>query len=1196
MSEGKSFDVFNAPDKGINLVESSAGTGKTYNISGLVVRFLAENPKLNPQNILVVTFTKAATQELRDRIGTRIREAVDVLDGSRNPEGDVFLEEVVRSYGGRKECLERLRKALLDMDQSSIFTIHGFCQQALQEYVFESNSSFDVEYSGDDSELMQEAADDVWRAEMNRLGEDSGANEHLLNLMVQEIKTPDAFLKQVKGLAGKPYLKYALQMSNDQFERLLINREQAIEDMKAHYQPEAITLLLDSDIMHKGSYNPKQVRAMLEEFQQIHVTGNAVKEEKFLKLAQDQLKVKKGCFPPEHPFCAAVQNYAEIDASVLKEAFYIRLTELFKKRLNTLKEERRTRSFDEILIAMDVAVRGNQQMRMKLREQFPVALVDEFQDTDPVQLSIFKELYFEQTNFCLYMIGDPKQSIYKFRGADIRSYQSVAENTGVRTFTLGKNYRSTKDMVDAVNAFFSHNQDGHHWPGGLQFTPSEAHKTEKELTIESGEPEHQPLHFLMPEEEALPIKGAAEKQVAIQSANEIARLLNLAAHGKAKLFEAGVNCPLRPGHIAVLVRGHHEAEMMKKQLLIRNIKSVHKSNKSVFQSEEASFLANLLRMIKENARPTQLRMFLFGRLMGYRMSDLQELGEDSYLNSLLLEAFIDLRLVFERQGFSAMLRKFLNSSLAKSDGKPVRVLENILSYVDGERVYTNLMHINELADEMDREHRPGLEELLKWLTGKIEAAQDTEDSEIRLDSDDDLVQIVTMHSSKGLEYPVVFCNSLWCLGLKTSNPLIYYDTDEYQTMVDITGYDKENTKGIVDAEELAENIRLMYVALTRARNRCYISVGPHEAIPSRTSALHFAFMGAKSTLVCKKMESFESYLNIIRSFVAANAKLAVCRSFIPEQRLPLEPSAAAVATRALTLSRQLSARPDWFVTSYSSIKKGATPESALLDDAPETDKAPEENPLDHDQLAESRAMFTSIFDFPKGAQAGTFMHRLFEDLDFPRLETDAEPMVNKYLAEDGYDTRWTDVITDMLRNSISKKLTGSGARLVDKSSAHTIDEMEFFFALEHAGADAIMNIMRGKVSDKDLLSRGFMTGFIDLLFEHKGRYYILDYKSDMIGSTFEDYQTERLSETMHERGYVFQYHIYLVALMRFLKQKMGNAFDYDTHIGGAYYLFLRGIHEGSEHDGIYFDNPDRTIIENLDHYFKGEGQYAAKLI
>ncbi len=1192
------FNLFEAPYRGVNLVESSAGTGKTYNISGLVVRFLAEGIIDHPEKILVVTFTKAATRELRERIRTRIREGAAVLSGDADPQGDAFLEELLQRCANRTESAERLRRALSEMDKASIFTIHGFCQLALQEFVFESNSSFEITYTGDDAELREEAADDVWRRQLMRLDDDSEGTRFLLQLLLRRIKSPDDFLRMIQPAAGKPYLSFMMKNPDDILRTGLEEYAAAVKKMCDTFDREEIIKLLDSDVMKRNSFKPEAIPGWLDGFQSQMKAGfminNDDKKAPFLKCAQVNVadKTKKGNPVPTHPFFEAVEDFTTLDLEELAESFFIGLFRDFQQRFTELKEQRGLRNYDDMLISMQEAVEENQEMRMRLREKYPVALVDEFQDTDPVQLAVFRELYFPSTEKnCLYLIGDPKQSIYKFRGADIFSYQKAAQNKDVRTFTLGKNFRSSKAMVDAVNAIFSWQNEGEPWPSGVRFMASEAHKNEQRFHLEGDEQEKKTMQFLLPDSVEKTTKTESTRFVMRQAAAEISRLLQKGSSGKAGFIRGEEFVPLKPGHIAALVKSHNEASILKKELLSLNVKSVHKSTKSVFKSEETQFILHLLNLIRERGNPALMRGFLFDKRLGFRMSELMELEDDAEANSEITELFALLGRTLHKDGFSVMLRRFLNSKLSRLKGKEVRVVERLLAFPDGERMYTNLMHINELMDEHERRSRPGLDELIKWLTTKKNESGDSEETEMRLDSDDDLVQIMTVHSSKGLEFPVVFCTSLWALkwaGPKKTpeNAKVFHENGE--TKAAFSDWSKTSLAPLLDEEELGEHLRLIYVALTRAADRCYISVPYYPDKSFKTGAIRYLLDGYDSVKKSSAKLDAEGIKQSIKRFVSAHPQLAaVCT---PDSAEPWSGVSQEVreSFSVRSLSRSLPDVSDWYLTSYSSVKSRAEHASvANFESDPTGDHIPEgESESKKDQI--SQAGFESIMNFPRGARAGTSMHRLFEELDFPAYKERAPQLIRETLAQDGFDPQWEHVLLNMLESVLCKKLPYSDARLADIPAERRRAEMEFYFTLKAAGYYELLGIIQGeKITSVPEPSTGFMNGFIDLVFEHNGRFYIADYKSDMIGTDKSDYQPENLKKVMDERGYSLQYHIYTVALMRFLKTKLGDAFDYDTHIGGSYYLFLRGITGDSGHGGIFFDRPERVLTERLDTYFTG---------
>lgn len=1222
------FELFNAPMQGVNLVESSAGTGKTYNISGLVVRILAEADSgkyaegLDPSNILVVTFTQAATQELRERISRRVQQSVAVLEETLDPSGDAFLEDVKKTYAGRPECIKNLRNARQNMDQASIYTIHGFCQQALQEHALESNSSFDVQYTGNDRELRVEAADTLWREELMRLNALGEEGEELKKLLLRQIETPDNLVSLFADIAGKPYARFYENWDEADFNAHYLRVMAAVGKMRATFDKAELSSLMNEHqkALHGNRFKKQQWMQMLDSAEQGLTGGFSYKEVAFWKLRAGQKKTKAAYDDVHHPFFEAIEAYIQSQPELLLEGYHVVLARRYLQQFQALKEERRLRSFDDILISMQQAVGAqeqaygkplhaeaedavaSQEFCEKLRLQYPFALVDEFQDTDPVQLAIVKKLYFGQPDTCLYMIGDPKQSIYKFRGADIASYQSVARSPEVRKFTLGKNFRSAKEMIDAVNVVFTQAEEGKTWPGGIRFMPSSAHKTEKELFTEDERP--QPFQFMLSPPEETP-GGKTDAQAAIDDAvvDEVQRLLELSAAGKARI---GPDRPVQPNDIAILVGKHFQASGYRKRLLERGIKSIHKTNQSVYRSAEATFLTDLMRLLGRITNAPLLRMFLFSEQLGYKVSDIQRLDDDAEGYSELLETLTSLRETYERRGFSALLRRFLYEDLARLEDAAVPVIERILSRRDGEQAYTNLMHLNDLIDRQEREQSPSLEELLKWLEGQIsDTEKGSEEAEIRIDSDDALVHLVTLHGSKGLEYPIIFCPTLWeqdSGGGKKAHEALVFKNDAEETEVRFTDYEKDDIRARVKEESLAENLRLMYVALTRARYRCYLPAGPamNRGRTVIDSPVVYCFTEEEKLWekkAPKKKESLHSdFLSQLRRLAQEQPELFVAFE------LPAKTGSGALAEEqqqhnfeVRPRTRTYSGRADWFITSYSSIKKGKTREADDGELDAENDKAGEDT-------SESRAgeenQYGSILNFEKGARAGTFMHRLFEDLDFPRLEQDGPGMIESYLEEDGFEAEWQPVLMDMLRASLNTPLPGSGARLITKGRQETRDELEFYFSFSQADADDLVALMGGKMPSCRGENPGFMIGFIDLLFEHEGRFYILDYKSDHLGNAPRNYAAHNLADVMEQRGYSFQYHIYLVALMRFLKYRLGEAFEYQRHVGGAYYLFLRGLDDArdsaeadagaetaSSQNGIFFHNPEQRVIEAIDAYF-----------
>lgn len=1182
------FDLFSAPMNGINLVEASAGTGKTFALTGLYIRLLAEKEDLDPSQILAVTFTKAATQELRDRISRRLRETVNALENPEPYRDDPFLGQAIAQWGGNPAIREKLVRALGEIDQAAVYTIHGFCQHAMQQFIFESNSPFNAEYTGDDDRFFTEAVDNIWRRELQRLEGAGDLYKPLHGFVVEKIGSPDALKNTLFAIKGKPYAKFAFGYRKDLLEEKLREFAGLLEKLIQTWDRNAIFDLLTDGSLNKRSYNVEKVRIKVDELDNLIRENNipldlSVSFDFFEKFTTATLAsaTNKNQTTPHHPFFEASDRFASFEHLEIAEVWCIEMANLFRKEFADLKEAANIRSFDDILESMQQSL-TSPEMLEKVRQAWLVALVDEFQDTDPIQLDVFKRIYMDwQADKCLYLIGDPKQSIYRFRGADINSYMEAAKMRGVNKLGLGKNYRSSLGMVEAVNRLFGHVPENEVWPGGVKFDPAEAHRGNEGFSID-GDEHPQPLQFLVNASPDPVNKDTGQQRTNMGIADEISRLLGKGRLGECTINEGGSPRGLRAGDIAILVSAHAEADKIRKVLLRRGIKSVHKSGRSVFNTGEAAFMVDFIRVVGQPGDLAGLRYFLFSEYIGYTTNDLEELETDNTILAGLLETIQSIKDTFENSGFLAMANRFLRVFPARVNGKECTVPERVLRHEDGERMYSNILQISELINELEQRSQPGLEEIQKWIMQKIEQSENNDEAEIRLESDDDLVQIVTMHGCKGLEYPVVFCPSLWHRGVKKDKkaPHLFYDDGEYQ--VDFCGIGERSLQKVWE-EDLAEAIRLMYVAVTRARYRCYISYQTYNVMAQNAGPLHFAMFGKEPTLQHLEGDGRSGSPGLLRenieAFCAANPAHAALRSDVGIEEWEKADfiEAKPPVGDARKLSRKGLERPDWFITSYSGLKSGMGTDSIIH---------PDKKPIEiFERLVDKE--FSSIHGFPGGASAGVFMHRIFEDLDFENYRAEADEVIKSAMVRDGFDEMWHPVIKKMLSTVMEKKLPYSNIRLSDLTEGRHQKELEFYFPSEKTDGAAAFRIIRGEQAGPTVSTHGFMNGFIDLLFEHEGKFYILDFKSDMLGASTMDYQPGLLADAMETRGYDLQYHLYTVALQRMLKAKLGGAYDYDDHIGGSYYLFLRGMEVGEGLNGIYFHKPEKDVIDELDRFFGG---------
>lgn len=1202
------FDAIEAPLDGINLVEASAGTGKTYNITALHIRAMVELG-LEIDRVLVVTYTEAATQELKERLLERITDAVNVLDGDRAD--DPFLNDYAKELQAQglqavTNARQRLEQALRRFDDAAVYTIHGFCNRSLQDQAFESGAAYDTEFLTDQNDLLQEVMDDCWR----ELIEDFSRGEvdrHFIDFLMEHNYSPDALLKQLRGAVGKPYLKILPQESTFSREafRESFNRLQAhFSEIRRRWRTgrEELLALLTDERMNKNRYRKTTVQGIarsLDDWTAQPFTP-FVSIDKFEKLFPENLAAgtKKDHAAPEHPFfeaCKAWQETADafrVDLGSFKKWM---LPE-FRRRVRIRKEELGVLSYDDLLLNMQRALQDSpaaKNFAATLRRQYPVALIDEFQDTDPVQYNIFKAIYQQAKEGCMYMIGDPKQSIYSFRGADVFAYlRARSDAPPMRRLTLTHNYRSAEPLIEAFNAFYEF--AGREGPSAfldedISYRRVQAGKKEKGHCEVEGESDA-PLQFRVFGEEVEGRKNHQQERVADDTAAHIARLIALGREERATIHGE----KLQARDIAVLVRTHKEADMIQQSLGSYGVKSVQYSEQSVFESAEAQDMQYLMQALSEPGNARRLRAALSTRLLGRDAEAIYKLEQDEKQWAGMLNHFREWHDLWQQRGFTAMFNDLMRQQEADY---------RLAGREQGERSLTNILHLAELIQREERKRGAGIRGLVKWIAQKRSGQlQKQEDEQLRLESDEELVQIVTMHRSKGLEYPVVFCPFLWTRNqVKDSNEPVFFH-DEGRACVNLhekgaLQEQREYHRLLSLKEDVAESLRLAYVAITRAEYRCYVAYNVTN--DTEFTPLGYYLLGHDRVMdLMRRKVAPGSYSNKIKpgeeEFRSGLQRLEAESDgrwgFIRESLAGVQGGVKqgdGYAPEARVFKREGPLEPAWTISSFSRLAQGAHGPA----EQPDHDREYFSGAFDDPAVKDTQEL--NVFSFPRGARAGTCLHKIFEDIDFSR-PANHEELISNALALYGFDSKWRPVAQKLVRRVLQTPLDRQGLQLRGITGNETLKEMQFYYPLNNISRKRLYRLAGlpdpGEpgtgISDSDL-SEGYMTGFVDLIFRYEGRYYIADYKSNHLGDAPADYGPEALKREMREAQYDLQYHIYAVALHRYLRQRL-NAYAYEQHFGGVYYLFVRGMAPGSE-NGIYYDRPDQRRIAELDEYLRNGG-------
>lgn len=1173
------------PLHGERLIEASAGTGKTYTIAGLYLRLLlghgplieegedagqpsAHERPLSVTEILVVTFTEAATAELRGRIRDRIHEAR--LAFMRGHSGDTLLAQLLEEVEDHELAARRLLAAERQMDEAAVFTIHGFCQRMLKQNAFESGALFETEFLTDDSQLRLQAVSDYWRAEFYPV------DKTLASAVRALWPSPAALLREMNSWLDNS----ELEMRPPAGDETLAARHQAamarIEAVKAAWlaQVDEIRRQTDGHISRYTGKNYEGWLAKIADWAQDETSGYAIPKE-LERFGQTVLEasLKKGGEVPTLPL------FSEIDQLLasrpgIRDLILQRAAVVVRSRMQASKRQAHQLSFDDLLKDLDGALGSSLGERLcdRIRATYRVAMIDEFQDTDPQQYRIFHRLYGGHQDTALLMIGDPKQAIYGFRGADIFTYIQARRNVSAH-YTLGRNWRSSGALVAAVNGLFERAKDPFIYEADIPFLPVAAQGKSKALRLDG---ETAPvLHCWQLTGQPTFNRGDYQNKMARATAAEIHRLLTLAREGKALIGSE----PVKAGDIAVLVRTGSEGKLVQQELARLAIASVYLSNReSVLEQVEAREILLILHACQNPSEERSLRAALATGLFDLDARALDELASDERAWESAVQEFMEYRKVWHRRGVLAMLRALLHRrNLASS----------LLASPYGERRLTNFLHLGELLQQVSSE-LDGEYALLRWL-GEAVNRQSGQDAEqiLRLESERKLVQIVTIHKSKGLEYPLVFLPFI-CSHRSADTPL-YHEADEAgnRTILDLTG--AEESLAEADKERLAEDLRLLYVALTRGVYATWLGLAPVRSGngKSEKTDLHQTAIGY---LLQKGEEGDAATLATALSALAQDLPgVAVGEpSLTRPAPLPAEEEQLGepqVRRFGGTLER------DWWISSYSGLaaqghghSKGVLANPGFDDEVvTEAAALAAEEPVQAPQ--------PSIFTFSKGARPGTLLHSLFETIDFESAA--GEPLaqhIATLLAQDGFDESWAPVLQQQVEAVLETPLeTGFGepVRLRDLAPERKQVELEFFLPMGRVTAPALTALCqqhdplsRGNKPLSFATVQGMLKGFIDLVFEWQGRWYLLDYKSNHLGMSPADYSRPALEQAMVEHRYDLQYQLYSLALHRLLALRLPG-YDFDQHFGGVFYLFLRGMPQG----GIFHTRPSRDLVLGLDRLF-----------
>jgi len=1213
--------VLNARDFplwGSRLIEASAGTGKTWTIAALYLRLVlghggehAHPRALLPHEILVMTFTRAATRELSDRIRARLTQAVQCFRGEREPDAhDTLLQGLLADHPegpARSQAAWRLAMAAEAMDDAAVFTIDAWCQRMLREHAFDSGNLFDEELAADEEQLRREAVQDYWRQQCYPL--DGAPLEAVLGIW----SGLDALLKDMRSLLDQEIDPAAGDGTlGDNVQAAQAERAAAMGALAEGWgaQAQALRDWLDGQVAESGAHwdgrklAPRHYTGWLQGVidwadAPLEVELTLTDSARHRLSPEGLLEARKKGAPSlaVPPGFEALQQLLADHAKLPLLGSRLRLHAAARvlQRLAQLKRQQGTFGFADLLQRLDRALAGDTGAALcaRIQAQYPVALIDEFQDTSPLQYRLFDRIYRTPDNdpaTALLLIGDPKQSIYGFRGADIYSYLQARSATAGRHYVLGTNYRSTQALVDAVNhcfgqaeqragagAFMFRSEGDASNP--LPFLPVQAQGRKEVFRDADG-----PVAALQLQVELDPLQTAkrAQRSFAARCAEQIAQWLNDPEAGFAE--DGKPLARLRPADIAVLVRTGSEARSVRRELGMRGVASVYLSdNESVFAGAEAQDLVLWLQAVAAPRDARAVRAGLATRLLDLSLDELGWLASDDEAFDTRCEQLRALQGVWLGQGVLAMLRQTLHQF-----DLPARWLTD----PGGERRLTNYLHLAELLQTASAQLE-GEQALIRWLSTQCAGEGSQGDAQIvRLESDADLVKVVTVHKSKGLEYPVVF------LPFACSFREINRRMDRFVSLPRPGGgralrldYDDAELAQ-ADDERLREDLRLLYVALTRARHALWLGVPMLQAARSKATTTLNHRCATGYTLAGPEQRTPDDWRALLGTLGAGIEGLqwqpvhdAPGRSRLRAREAP------APLLEAPLYAAQFDRR--WGIGSFSSLVRALAAPGLPVSPVPLQQPADDERPIESDAPAPATAPAAGPgavwHRFMKGPVIGNWVHDELEWLAGEDFALDAEgsgPIAQRLLqrsARAGRSAQGADLV-QWLAAVVHYPLEPLGVALPQLDQI--LPEMEFWLPagqLPARGIDALcqQHLLPGQPRPQ-LPARelhGMLMGFADLVFEQDGRYWVLDYKTNFLGRDGAAYGAQALADAMLAHRYDVQAALYLLALHRLLQSRLGDDYDPEHQLGGALYFFVRGIDGPAR--GMHVVPPSLELLDAL---------------
>jgi exodeoxyribonuclease V beta subunit len=1108
------FDALIVELSGTNLIEASAGTGKTYSLAILALRMIAEKSIPLPK-ILMVTFTNAATAELEVRIRLFVRKAFQY--SHQNLCDDNKIMEVVNNANliiGVNAVRENLQAAVNNLDETSVMTIHSFCQNLLNEFQFETGQTDRTGILGSIEDLRKRAVNEFWRTEISTL------NREILELLLKKVNKIVLLDKMTiskvveKTMSGRSFLCKTTDPENalQELNSSLISLRSAERDFEEHVMENY------SEFLQRGNLTEPARKFLID-------VCNGSPENFIIEFRK---KIKRpgyftGCFSQELRLLEQIDTAQQANESStlnFRNALLAKAAKVIGASIIDKLKVLNLATYDQLISRVhDAVIKDNEKLSSLLNEKYKAVFIDEFQDTDKLQYEIFNNIF--NNKAILFYIGDPKQSIYGWRSADLDTYIEARGNIeDGRCFSMDENFRSTESMVAALNHFFQ------------PVANFDAFQSEdiRYHTVRSGRNQGELFNGGNP---VIPITIVSNENQDEIIECVVREISNLLTNDQIYIQRNGNQRAIVPSDITILVRDGNQGKSIKSLLRKSRIPAIVADDSKILKSQEVKSIRKLMATVIRPNRKS-INSLLADDLFAVNLDDLKKLDDEKLLNIFNL-----LRETWNESGAYVMLSRFL---------RKFGLIEKCLSGVSnaGQRTLTNFIQIMEILHDEEVRNKLKAEDLYAWLGKATRIVSEEDESQLRIESDDNAVRIMTIHKCKGLTFNIVFAPFLDFYKHSIKKGIEFKNEEgSFCFTFDI---DDDNQKLYSD-RLTGENHRLIYVAMTRAVYKTYLN-----------SNAEFPESELQKFMKEFAAEGFQERTTGFIEFLEAQDIESGRPNIQIQNRIAL----------ARALNPEVDFKQTWKIHSFSSLSgkhEKATSEPVEIIDA------------------YNKFVFS---DLPKGAKAGLFLHSIFETLDFTRPDTYEEQLTKAAIYYPSlYDAEQKGNYLQLIRHCMEVKI-GDGPEafsLNQVEPSKKLPELDFYFSFDNHKKNELARIIPDIEFTTDPEIEGVMHGFIDLFFEHNGKFYIVDWKSNFLGNRLEDYQQNGLLTGMRGNNYHLQYYIYTIAMKRFLEKKLPT-FDYEKDFGGAIYLFLRGVRNLSNCTGVFYARPTTAEINRIEELFK----------